>query len=32
VIVPVVRARFHLVESFDESGRGGGGFGSTGRA
>ena len=32
VIVPVVRARFHVVESFDESDRGGGGFGSTGRA
>ncbi len=32
VIVPVVQARFHVVESFDESGRGGDGFGSTGRA
>lgn len=32
VIVPVVQARFHIVEAFDESGRGGGGFGSTGRA
>jgi dUTP pyrophosphatase len=32
VIVPVVQARFQVVESFDESGRGGGGFGSTGRA
>ncbi len=32
VIVPVVQARFHIVESFDESGRGAGGFGSTGRA
>ena len=32
VIVPVVQARFHVVESFDESERGGGGFGSTGRA
>ena len=32
VIVPVVHARFHVVASFDESGRGGGGFGSTGRA
>ncbi|MEO8922198.1 MAG: dUTP diphosphatase [Caldimonas sp.] len=32
VVVPVVQARFHVVESFDESGRGGGGFGSTGRA
>ena len=32
VIVPVVQARFHVVDSFDESWRGGGGFGSTGRA
>jgi dUTP pyrophosphatase len=32
VIVPVVQARFRIVESFDESERGGGGFGSTGRA
>ena len=32
VIVPVVRARFHVVETFDESSRGAGGFGSTGRA
>ena len=32
VIVPVVQARFHVVDAFDESGRGGGGFGSTGRA
>ncbi len=32
VIVPVVQARFRVVESFDESGRGDGGFGSTGRA
>ena len=32
VIVPVVQARFHVVRSFDESERGGGGFGSTGRA
>jgi len=32
VIVPVVQARFHVVDSFGESGRGGGGFGSTGRA
>jgi dUTP pyrophosphatase len=32
VIVPVVQARFHVVDSFDESGRGSGGFGSTGRA
>ena len=32
VIVPIVLARFHVVEAFDESGRGAGGFGSTGRA
>ena len=32
VIVPVVQARFHVVDSFDESARGAGGFGSTGRA
>jgi len=32
VIVPVVQARFHVVESFEDSARGGGGFGSTGRA
>ena len=32
VIVPVVQARFDVVESFDESGRGAGGFGSTGTA
>jgi dUTP pyrophosphatase len=32
VIVPVVQARFHVVDSFDASGRGDGGFGSTGRA
>jgi dUTP pyrophosphatase len=30
VIVPVVRAEFELVESFDESRRGAGGFGHTG--
>jgi dUTP pyrophosphatase len=30
VIVPVVQAEFRLVESFDESHRGEGGFGSTG--
>jgi dUTP pyrophosphatase len=30
VIVPVVQARFRRVESFDESSRGAGGFGSTG--
>jgi len=32
VIVPVVQARFTMVESFAESERGSGGFGSTGRA
>ncbi len=32
VIVPVAQAEFRVVESFDTSGRGGGGFGSTGRA
>jgi len=32
VIVPVVQARFHVVESFAASDRGSGGFGSTGRA
>jgi dUTP pyrophosphatase len=31
VIVPVVQARFRVVERFDESARGEGGFGSTGR-
>ena len=31
VIVPVVQASFRRVESFDESGRGEGGFGSSGR-
>ncbi len=31
VIVPVAQAEFRVVESFDASGRGGGGFGSTGR-
>ncbi len=30
VIVPVVQAEFNLVESFEESARGSGGFGSTG--
>lgn len=30
VIVPVVQARFRVVEAFGESGRGVGGFGSTG--
>lgn len=32
MFVPVIRAQFDLVESFDETGRGTGGFGSTGRA
>ncbi len=32
VIVPVVRADLRVVASFDASGRGDGGFGSTGRA
>jgi dUTP pyrophosphatase len=32
VIVPVVQARFEVVESFDASQRGSGGFGSTGTA
>jgi dUTP pyrophosphatase len=32
VIVPVVQARFERVESFEDSARGSGGFGSTGRA
>ena len=32
VIVPVVQARFEQVESFADSARGAGGFGSTGRA
>lgn len=32
VIVPVVQATFRLVDSFDASERGEGGFGSTGRA
>ena len=31
VIVPVVQASFNVVESFDESERGEGGFGSTGK-
>ncbi|CAG9189457.1 deoxyuridine triphosphatase [Paraburkholderia tropica] len=31
VIVPVVQAQFNLVESFEESQRGEGGFGSTGK-
>jgi dUTP pyrophosphatase len=32
VVVPVVQARFEYVDSFDDSARGTGGFGSTGRA
>jgi dUTP pyrophosphatase len=32
VVVPVVHAEFRVVASFDASGRGSGGFGSTGRA
>ncbi len=31
VIVPVVRADLNIVEAFEESERGTGGFGSTGR-
>ncbi len=31
VFMPIVRARFELVESFDPSARGSGGFGSSGR-
>ena len=31
VVVPVVQAQFRVVESFEASERGGGGFGSTGR-
>jgi dUTP pyrophosphatase len=31
VIVPVVQAKFRLVQEFDESHRGEGGFGSTGK-
>ena len=31
VIVPVVQANFRRVDEFDESGRGEGGFGSTGK-
>lgn len=32
IIVPVVQAQFRLVEGFDTSSRGEGGFGSTGRS
>jgi dUTP pyrophosphatase len=31
IVVPVVHARFEVVESFDETARGAGGFGHTGR-
>ncbi|MEX3787145.1 dUTP diphosphatase [Paraburkholderia sp. JPY432] len=31
VIVPVVQARFNIVDDFEESARGAGGFGSTGK-
>jgi dUTP pyrophosphatase len=31
VVVPVVQVGFELVPDFDSSGRGAGGFGSTGR-
>jgi dUTP pyrophosphatase len=31
VVVPVVQAEFRVVDAFDASGRGAGGFGSTGR-
>ena len=31
IIVPVLQARFRVVDDFDASGRGEGGFGSTGR-
>ncbi len=31
VFVPVVQVDFHVVEEFEESGRGGGGFGHSGR-
>jgi dUTP pyrophosphatase len=31
VIVPVVQAEFHLVDDFDKTERGAGGFGSTGK-
>jgi dUTP pyrophosphatase len=32
VIVPIVQAQFRLVDAFDATARGEGGFGSTGRA
>jgi dUTP pyrophosphatase len=31
VVVPVVQVDLNIVESFDESARGAGGFGSTGK-
>jgi dUTP pyrophosphatase len=31
VIVPVVEAQFEVVESFEQSGRGAGGFGHSGK-
>jgi len=31
IIVPVIRASFHVVDSFEQSHRGEGGFGSTGK-
>ena len=31
VVIPVVQAKFNIVEEFDDSGRGAGGFGHTGR-
>jgi dUTP pyrophosphatase len=31
IVAPVVQARFDLIETFDETARGAGGFGSTGR-
>jgi dUTP pyrophosphatase len=32
IIVPVVQVQFNLVDDFDQSERGEGGFGSTGRS
>jgi dUTP pyrophosphatase len=31
VVIPVVQSRFTIVDAFDDSGRGAGGFGHTGR-
>jgi dUTP pyrophosphatase len=31
VVVPILQVGFNIVESFDQSARGTGGFGSTGR-